>query len=73
METLSAVSVLLPGLVEEPESETVKSMEELPLALAMVVYVRAAKSAALRVVLVVTTVVPSALKRLMKVGMDVMV
>ena len=70
-ETLWFARVLTFGVVPEPVSMTSKEMFALPLALATVLYFRAANSAALRLVLAVTGVEPSLLKREIKDGIAV--
>ena len=72
-ETLWLARVLTLGAVPEPLSTTSKVMVEVPLAFATVLYFRAAKSAALSVVLAVTAVEPSPLKSDMNDGIEVIV
>ena len=70
-ETLWLESVLTSGAVPAPLSITSKVMVAAPLALATVLYFRAAKSEALSVVLAVTAVEPSLLKSKMEDGIAV--
>ena len=72
-ETLWMARVLTLGSVPEPLSITSKVMVAVPLALATVLYCRAAKSAALSVVLAVTGVEPLLIKSIMKDGIAVIV
>ena len=72
-ETVWFVRVLTFGAMPEPVSMTSKEIFALPFALATVLYFRAANSAAVRLVLAVTGVEPSLLKREMKDGMAVIV
>ena len=70
-ETVWFARVLTFGAMPEPVSMTSKEMLAVPFALATVLYFRAANSAAVSVVLAVTAVDPSLLKREMKDGIAV--
>ena len=71
MLTLWLLRVLTLGAVPEPLSITSKVTLPVPLALTTVLYWRPANSMAVTVVPAVTAVVPSALNRVMKAGMAV--
>ena len=73
MLTLWLLKMLASGAVPEPLSITLNVTSAVPLALAAVLYLSTANSAAVTVLLTATEVLPSALNKLMKLGTLVIV